>query len=92
MSNQILSRGVASAALALLLTVTGASTAAAKPDPGDPVPTGVPTSGSNCELRRVGTHFVRCDAHTGAGVTAPAWIPELGSAADHLAPGCRTGN
>jgi hypothetical protein len=34
-----------------------------------------------CPLRRIGTHLVRCDNLTGAGVRAPSWIPELTSAA-----------
>lgn len=92
MSNQVLSRCAATTALALLFTVGGASAAVAQPDPGDPSSTGVPTAGSNCELSRVGTHFVRCDALTGAGVAAPASVPELGSADDHPWPGCWTGN
>ena len=92
MSHQILSRGVAGTALALLIIVGGASAAGAKPDSGGPVPTGVLTAGPDCELRRVGTQFVRCDALTGAGVPAPAWVPELGSADDQVWPGCRTGS
>ena len=31
----------------------------------------------NCALARVGTQLVRCDNLTGAGVAAPAWVPEL---------------
>ncbi|MGO4237237.1 hypothetical protein [Pseudarthrobacter sp. YAF2] len=30
----------------------------------------------NCALTRIGTQLVRCDNLTGAGVTAPLWIPE----------------
>jgi hypothetical protein len=31
----------------------------------------------NCPLRRVGSQLVRCDNLTGAGATAPDWVPEL---------------
>jgi hypothetical protein len=31
----------------------------------------------NCPLRRVGNQLVRCDNLTGAGVSAPHWVPEL---------------
>jgi hypothetical protein len=30
----------------------------------------------NCPLTRIGTQLVRCDNLTGAGVSAPFWIPE----------------
>jgi hypothetical protein len=31
----------------------------------------------NCPLRRVGSQLVRCDNLTGAGATAPDWVPKL---------------
>jgi hypothetical protein len=34
-------------------------------------------SSSDCPLRRVGTHLVRCDYLTGGDVDAPTFIPEL---------------
>lgn len=30
----------------------------------------------NCPLMRVGTQLVRCDNLTGAGASAPSWVPE----------------
>jgi hypothetical protein len=39
-----------------------------------------------CPLARIGTQLVRCDDLTGAGVTAPAWIPTLSSAGNAVAP------
>lgn len=69
---------------ALLLLVTAvlavpAVPASARPDPGP-----VPVTGTAqlrheprpCPLTRVGTHYARCDAHTGAGSAAPSWVPE----------------
>ncbi|MHC6591289.1 hypothetical protein [Arthrobacter sp. C152] len=35
-----------------------------------------PTTYVDCPLERIGTQLVRCDNLTGAGVSAPFWIPE----------------
>lgn len=35
------------------------------------------SSDGACPLRRLGDQLVRCDYLTGAGVTAPSWIPSL---------------
>ena len=67
----------AGALLALLILTSAAPTASARPDPGDAGPSSVVLEPSNCPLRRIDTHLVRCDNHTGAGVAAPLWIPEL---------------
>jgi hypothetical protein len=29
------------------------------------------------ERRRIGRQFIRCDTLTGAGTTAPTWIPQV---------------
>jgi hypothetical protein len=82
-----------------MLMLSSASSAAARPWPGDPPPR-LPDAltrhdqlcasrldatvanmkvrvwtDNNCPLRRVGSQFVRCDNLTGAGVTAPSWVP-----------------
>jgi hypothetical protein len=77
MFHSLASRTAAAALLSLLLVATGASTASARPDPGDAGSAGDVTSGQNCPLRRIDTQLVRCDNLTGAGVSAPLWIPEL---------------
>lgn len=72
-------RGAASAAaLAFLLTGTGAASAIPEPGPA--------RSGSqvvdlqrDCPLERLGTQLVRCDNLTGAGVIAPPYIPVQGT-------------
>lgn len=47
-------------------------------DPGSsPAPPLEMQDSSHCPLTRIGTQFVRCDILTGAGVDAPAWVPEL---------------
>jgi len=66
----------AATAAATLLASLAAIPAAARPDPGDPIPNRFP-SYDNCSLRRIGTQLVRCDNLTGAGVPAPVWVPEL---------------
>ena len=71
--------GAATAAVALLLS--SAPSAWAKPDPGDPLPisgTQPKVASTDCDLTRVGTQLMRCDYLTGAGVSAPLWIPEQG--------------
>jgi hypothetical protein len=65
---------------ALLLLVTAALAlpavpAHARPDPG-PAPVVVQLESRTCTLTRVGSHYARCDAHTGAGAAAPSWVPE----------------
>jgi hypothetical protein len=68
-----LTRTAATAATTALLIVASALPAAARPDPGDPLP---PQS-SRCPLQRIGRQLVRCDNLTGAGVSAPSWVPQL---------------
>lgn len=62
-----------------LLTATATTPASARPDAGDGPVFSSPVTGSGdpgrCPLTRVGRHYVHCDALTGAGATAPAWIP-----------------
>jgi hypothetical protein len=65
------------AALLLGLIVTGPGAAAAVPEPGPTRPSGPPAA--DCPLGRVDHHLVRCDSLTGAGVPAPAWVPERGT-------------
>jgi hypothetical protein len=58
----------------LLMSATGALSAAARPDPGSAERSALYTTDSPCPLERVGTQFVRCDDLTGNGVPAPAWV------------------
>jgi hypothetical protein len=73
--NQIRSAVLAGGLLVTTLVMT--SPATASPDPGDPVRTDRATMTLlTCELQRVGTQLVRCDDLTGAGATAPTYVPE----------------
>jgi hypothetical protein len=66
------------AAATSILLVTTSPVASARPDTGGPVSdVRAVTSRGHCPLMRVGTQLVRCDNLTGAGVSAPFWIPEL---------------
>jgi hypothetical protein len=81
-------RALTAIALASMM-LAGGSPATAIPDPG---PVWPETSSANrlgsCALERVGHQLVRCDDLTGAGVPAPASIPErAGSRAGAVAPG-----
>jgi hypothetical protein len=66
------------AAASILLLTTASPVASALPDPGGRVAdvTSV-TGGNHCPLMRIGTQLIRCDNLTGAGVSAPLWIPQL---------------
>ena len=66
------------AGAALLLSLSAAPAAFARPEPQPP---SIPASsyGPRCSLERIGTQFVRCDNLTGAGVPAPSWIREQGA-------------
>ena len=86
-----LARAAATAGLAALLVIGGASSASARPDPGEPSWAVQAFPDDNCPLRRIGTKLVRCDNSTGAGVRAPSWIPELGTEVTEL-PACRPPN
>jgi hypothetical protein len=77
MSNMLKSRTAAITMLTLLVMAGGAQAASARPDPADVKPHGVVLPPMSCPLERIGTQLVRCDNFTGAGVAAPAWIPEL---------------
>jgi hypothetical protein len=64
---------------AVLLLGTGVAPAVARQDPGTPAhttPSVSVLSYRNCPLTRIGTQFVRCDNLTGAGVSAPSFVPE----------------
>ena len=83
------------AALTVLLALAGSPSALARPEPGDPLPNTVRIQATN-GLRRIGTQYVRGDMLTGAGVPAPAWIPEWGvepvtTAADDRPAGAQSG-
>ena len=57
------------------------SIATARPDPGPQPSSQFPSNSQQCRLSRVGTQLVKCDNNlTGAGVTAPVWVPELNRA------------
>lgn len=71
-----------------LVTAMNVSSASAFPDPGEPgapgpghqtsAPHRVATTSGVRLLERIGTEFVRGDDLTGAGVSAPSWVPEAG--------------
>ncbi|PQZ92991.1 hypothetical protein CQ018_11075 [Arthrobacter sp. MYb227] len=65
------------AAAALVLALAGSSPALAKPDPGGlHIDTHQSPDTRSCLLERIGTQLIRCDTLTGAGTSAPTWIPE----------------
>jgi hypothetical protein len=72
----LLARCSAAAAAATIIAGLAAIPAAARPDPGEPIPIQL-SSYANCLLSRIDTQLVRCDNLTGAGVKAPASVPEL---------------
>jgi hypothetical protein len=72
----IIQWGCAGIASVVLILTAGVPVAEASPTFGQPTL----TSPGSCPLQRIGTQFVRCDNLTGAGVSAPPWIPELASA------------
>ena len=72
---QLRARCTAAAAAATIIAGLAAIPAAARPDPGEPIP--IRFSYANCPLNRIDTQLVRCDNLTGAGVTASASVPEL---------------
>ena len=72
-------RQAAAAAGLVVLAVLGTpGAAAARPDAGTSVQNapGGATKTTGCPLRRIGDQLVVCDNLTGAGVTAPRWVPE----------------
>ena len=73
--SQVLTPAAAAALILIGLTATPSS---ARQDPGPA--TTHSSSHDPCPLRRLGTHFVRCDNLTGNGVEAPGWIPRADSA------------
>jgi hypothetical protein len=77
MAHSLASRSAAAALLSLVLVSTGASTASARPDPIDLRPADTAGAVLGCALQRIDTQLVRCDNLTGAGVSAPLFIPEL---------------
>ena len=73
--NQIRSAVLAGGLLVTTLVTTGPATAS--PEAGNPVRTDrAAMKPFTCELQRVGTQLVRCDDLTGAGATAPTYVPE----------------
>ncbi len=61
---------------ATLVAALAVSPAAARPDPGGPIPVRFSIYEQNCPLRRIDSQVVRCDHLTGAGVQAPIGVPE----------------
>jgi hypothetical protein len=59
---------------AVALTVNPASMAMGRQDSGPPAGS---TASQWCPVERVGTQIVRCDDLSGAGVSAPLWLPEV---------------
>jgi hypothetical protein len=76
MSRKNLARWSAAAAAATFVASLAVGTAAARPDPGSPIPDRYSSYYDNCPLQRIGTQLVRCDDLTGGGVTAPLSVPE----------------
>jgi hypothetical protein len=74
---QFLARCAAAGAAAAMIAGLAAAPATARPDQGDPIPIRFSSYEPNCPLSRIDTQLVRCDNLTGAGVTAPASVPEL---------------
>jgi len=73
--NQIRSAVLAGGLLVTTLVTTGPATAS--PEAGNPVRTDrAAMKPFTCELQRVGTQLVRCDDLTGAGASAPTYVPE----------------
>ncbi|KGN34435.1 hypothetical protein N802_13330 [Knoellia sinensis KCTC 19936] len=73
-------RGTAAATLALLLAGAGAGAASAVSYPGPYIPKPyVPAVQQGDSLKRIDTQLVRRDNLTGAGASAPSFIPALGS-------------
>ena len=64
------------AAIALALALAGPSPALAKQDPGGAAVVDSATMTTACSLSRIGSQLVHCDSLTGAGVSAPSWVPE----------------
>lgn len=61
----------------LAFTATTATPASASRIGDDgPVATVANTNWNTCQLRRIGNQLIRCDSLTGAGVSAPSWIPQ----------------
>jgi hypothetical protein len=77
-------RALAVLAGSLMLTMVSATYAAARPDPGGPTAAPTVTAEHHVQspapLMRIGTQLVRGDNLTGAGVSAPLWLPEQGLA------------
>jgi hypothetical protein len=63
------------AAGAVLATVA-AGAATARPESAPEPPAVQSTRFGQCPLERIDDQFVRCEDLTGAGVAAPAWLPE----------------
>ncbi|MGO4385435.1 hypothetical protein [Specibacter sp. RAF43] len=70
------SRWTGLAVAALLTAIIAPAPAFARQDTGTLDGTVTIFTGPACELTRIGTQLVRCDSLTGAGVTAPLWVPE----------------
>jgi hypothetical protein len=73
--SQLLARCSAAAAAAVIIAGLSAIPAAARPHPGESIPARFDER--NCLLSRIDTQLVRCDNLTGAGASAPVWLPEL---------------
>jgi hypothetical protein len=70
----------AATVLAAVLAAGASSAATEPPYPGfPPIPPSKPDAGhsADADLRRVGEQLVRGDYLTGAGVSAPPWIPSM---------------
>ena len=81
MINFRIARTATTTAILIMLAGSAAMPAAARPlDPDPPVATRKITfsdSSWRCPLLRIDRQLIRCDNLTGAGVSAPLFIPEL---------------
>ena len=59
-----------------VLATAAAGSATARPESAPEPPAVQSARLGECPLERIDDQFVRCDDLTGAGVAAPAWIPE----------------
>jgi len=71
-----LSGSILLVAAGAVLATAAAGAATARPEPAPEPPAVQSARIGQCPLERIGHQFVRCDDLTGAGVAAPAWIPE----------------
>ncbi|WP_269939447.1 hypothetical protein [Arthrobacter sp. HY1533] len=63
-------------AIVLFLAFAVTAPASARLDPGTSGGIILPSTTQQCAMERIGPQLIRCDSLTGAGATAPSWVPE----------------